>query len=54
LFALAQRFTAFYESCPVLKAEGDLQTYRLAILRSVLAVAEKSLYLLGIKTVEGM
>lgn len=54
LFALAQRFTAFYEACPVLKSEGAVQSFRLEIVKQVLAVAEKGLYLLGIKTVEEM
>ncbi|MDO8626704.1 MAG: arginine--tRNA ligase [Candidatus Magasanikbacteria bacterium] len=54
LYSLAQKFTSFYEACPVLKSAGATKNFRLNLLRQILAVAERSLYLLGIKTVEEM
>lgn len=54
IFILAQKFTAFYEHCPVLKAEPAVRQFRLGLLRLVLAAAERGLYLLGIETVEEM
>jgi len=54
LLELAHRFSEFYEACPVLSVEPELQSFRVALVRAVLQVAEKGLYLLGIKTVEEM
>lgn len=54
LFALGQKFTAFYEACPVLKAEGAIKAFRLGLLENILQVVERGLYLLGIETVEEM
>jgi arginyl-tRNA synthetase len=54
LFELAQRFTSFYEACPVLKADEAMRNYRLALLTHVLQVMEKGLGLLGVETVEEM
>jgi len=55
LFDLAQHFTAFYEACPVLRAEQpDLRSSRLALCALVLGVLERGLALLGITAPEEM
>ena len=54
LFDLAQNFNSFYEKCPVLKAEGDLQVFRVNLIKVVEQVMERGLYLLGIQTVDEM
>ncbi len=54
LLELAHRFSEFYEACPVLNAEETVKSFRLALVKAVLSVAEKGLYLLGIQTVETM
>jgi arginyl-tRNA synthetase len=48
LFDLAQHFSAFYEQCPVLKADGDARESRLALCAVTLAVLDQGLDLLGI------
>ena len=51
LFELAQAFTAFYESCPVLKTDDpDVRASRLALCSRTLEVLETGLGLLGIQT----
>ena len=51
LFELAQAFTAFYESCPVLKADdAAVRASRLALCARTLDVLETGLDLLGIQT----
>ncbi len=54
LFELAQKFTSFYEACPVLKSDEATKNFRLTLITSVLNVMERGLYLLGIETVEEM
>jgi arginyl-tRNA synthetase len=54
LFDLAQRFSAFYEQCPVLKADIETRASRLALCARVLAVLDQGLELLGIARPEQM
>lgn len=55
LFELAQTFTAFYEHCPVLKAEDPaVRDSRLALCALTLQVLQTGLSLLGIATPEQM
>ena len=54
LFELAGRFTAFYENCPVLKAEPAVRDSRLALCDLTAQVLKKGLETLGIETVEQM
>ena len=54
LFELAQDFTAFYEKCPVLKAEIPIRTSRLAICDLTARTLEHGLGLLGIDAPEQM
>ncbi|GAA4569849.1 arginine--tRNA ligase [Planotetraspora kaengkrachanensis] len=54
LFDLAQAFTSFYESCPVLKAEEPVRASRLALSALTLRVLVQGLDLLGIEVPERM
>ena len=55
VFDLATDFTAFYEHCPVLKADTDqLRMSRLALCDATARVIEKALHLLGIDAPEQM
>ncbi|MDN5766762.1 MAG: arginine--tRNA ligase [Humibacillus sp.] len=55
LFELAQSFSAFYEHCPVLKAERDeVKASRLTLCAVVLRVMTTGLDLLGIESPERM
>jgi arginyl-tRNA synthetase len=54
LFDLAQHFSAFYEQCPVLKADADVRASRLALCATTLAVLDQGLDLLGIGRPEQM
>jgi arginyl-tRNA synthetase len=55
LFELAQSFTAFYESCPVVRAESeDLRQSRLVLCELTARVLNTGLGLLGIETVDQM
>jgi arginyl-tRNA synthetase len=54
LYDLAGRFTAFYENCPVLKAEGDQRTSRLVLCDLTARVLKQGLEILGIETLEQM
>jgi arginyl-tRNA synthetase len=55
LFDLAQAFSAFYESCPVLSAPDEAtRASRLALCRTTLDVLESGLGLLGIEAPERM
>jgi arginyl-tRNA synthetase len=55
LFELASAFTAFYEQCPVLRAEDpETRSSRLALCGLTAAVLEMGLGLLGIKVPERM
>jgi len=52
LFELAQTFSAFYEQCPVLKAEHDLRLSRLSLCAMTAGVLATGLDLLGIDAPE--
>jgi arginyl-tRNA synthetase len=54
LFELAQLFTAFYDQCPVLKAEESVRDSRLVLCALVLRRLSGGLELLGIETPENM
>ena len=54
LFDLAQRFTAFYEACPVLNAEGAVRDERLALCELSARTISLGLSLLGIAAPEQM
>jgi arginyl-tRNA synthetase len=54
LFELANSFHAFYEACPVLKAEEPLRTSRLALCDLTGRVLQRGLDLLGIQVPEKM
>jgi arginyl-tRNA synthetase len=55
LFDLAQALTAFYEHCPVLKAEDEAtRSSRLALIAVTLRVLTQGLDLLGVRSPERM
>jgi len=54
LFDLAGKFTAFYENCPVLKADDATRASRLALCDLTARVLKQGLGVLGIETVEQM
>lgn len=54
LFDLAQRFTSFYENCPVLSAEGELRAERLTLCFVTARTLSLGLSLLGIEAPEQM
>lgn len=54
LYELAGKFTAFYENCPVLKAEPAERTVRLALCDLAGRVLKQGLEALGLETAERM
>jgi arginyl-tRNA synthetase len=54
LFDLAQRFTAFYDACPVLSSEGTLRDERLALCDLTARTLSLGLSVLGIDAPEQM
>lgn len=54
LYELAGKFTAFYENCPVLKADDAIRASRLALCDLTARVLKQGLETLGIETVEQM
>ncbi|HKD89393.1 MAG TPA: arginine--tRNA ligase [Streptosporangiaceae bacterium] len=54
VFDAASAFTAFYEQCPVLTAEGEIRQSRLALSALSLRVLDTGLRLLGIPVPERM
>ena len=54
LFELAGKFTAFYENCPVLKADAAVRDSRLALCELTARVLKLGLEVLGIESVEQM
>lgn len=54
LFDLAQKFTSFYDACPVLKSDEPLRSSRLALCDLTSQVLKQGLSLLGIETIEQM
>ncbi|QGN45930.1 arginine--tRNA ligase [Micromonospora sp. WMMC415] len=54
LYRLAAAFSAFYERCPVLRADGPSRDSRLVLCDLTARVLRQGLYLLGIRTPERM
>jgi arginyl-tRNA synthetase len=54
LFSLATAFTGFYENCPILRAEGEVQASRLALSDLTARTLALGLSLLGISVPEQM
>ena len=54
LYELANAYHAFYEACPVLRAEGVVLNTRLVVCEATSRVLQNGLGLLGIKTTEWM
>jgi mannitol/fructose-specific phosphotransferase system IIA component (Ntr-type) len=54
LFELANTFHAFYEACPVLKAEESIRNSRLALSDLTARILQKGLALMGIQAPEKM
>ncbi len=54
LYELSGHFARFYESCPVLKAEGSTRATRLLLSDLTARVLQRGLDLLGIETLEQM
>jgi arginyl-tRNA synthetase len=54
LFDLAQDFTAFYEHCPVMRADEPVRSSRLALCDLTARTLEHGLGLLGIEVPESM
>ncbi|WP_316670418.1 arginine--tRNA ligase [uncultured Propionibacterium sp.] len=54
LFELATRYSAFYESCPVLRSEGGVATSRLGLCAATRQVLAAGLGLLGMTAPERM
>lgn len=54
LYELAGLYHSFFESCPVLRAEGRVRNTRLALCEATSRVLKQGLDLLGIKTTERM
>jgi len=54
LFELAGKFTAFYENCPVLKADAATRASRLALCDLTARVLKQGLEILGIGVLEQM
>lgn len=54
LYELATTFHAFYESCPVLKSDGEVRTSRLVLCDTTLKTLVAGLDLLGIQTPDRM
>ena len=54
LYDLAKAYSAFFEACPVLKAEGDLRASRLTLCALTARQLKRGLGLLGIQTVDRM
>ena len=54
LFDLAQRFTSFYDACPVISSEGAVRDERLALCDLTARTLSQGLALLGIEAPERM
>jgi arginyl-tRNA synthetase len=54
LYALARAYSAFYEACPVLRAEGATRESRLALAALTARQLRRGLSLLGIQVVDRM
>lgn len=54
LFSVAQKYSAFYENCPIMKAKDKEKEFRLSLTLATSLVLKKGLLLLAIETVEKM
>jgi arginyl-tRNA synthetase len=54
LFELAERYSTFYEQCPILGAEDSVRTSRLALCALTARVLDRGMSLLGITPLEKM
>jgi arginyl-tRNA synthetase len=54
LYDLAGHYARFYEACPVLKAEGETRTTRLALCELTGRILKQGLEALGLETTEQM
>lgn len=54
VYELAQKFSQFYNTSPVLKAEEPVKTKRLSIIKAYSNIVKKCMYLLGIEVIEKM
>ena len=54
LYELAGAFMRFYEACPILKAEDELRSSRLALAALTADALQQGLNLLGIEPLEQM
>jgi arginyl-tRNA synthetase len=54
LYELSGLFMKFYESCPILKSEGQVRTSRLALANLTAVTLKKGLNLLGIEPLQRM
>jgi arginyl-tRNA synthetase len=54
LFELAERYTSFYETCPIINAEPDVRRARLAMCALTARVLDHGLDLLGIEALDRM
>lgn len=54
LHKLAQEFNAYYDKAPILKAEGELKTLRIAIVEKVRTTLTQGVQMLGFQEVERM
>lgn len=54
VYELAQKFSQFYNSSPVLKADEKTKIKRLAIIQAYSNIVKKCMYLLGIEVIEKM
>ena len=52
--AVAHAFNKFYTECPILKAEGELRTSRLALAMATCFALKQGLNILNIQVVERM
>jgi arginyl-tRNA synthetase len=54
LFTLCQRFNAFYNASPILKAEGDTRALRLALADATATVLQRGMSLLTLRVPDRM
>jgi arginyl-tRNA synthetase len=54
IYELAQKFSAFYLNCPVIKAEEETAKARLLLVSAYSNIIKKGLHLLGIEVIEKM
>ena len=53
-YTLASKFNAFYERCPVIRADNKLKKARLELVKAFKQTISNALWLLGIETVDVM